>query len=62
MGALRIWSGWKHSSHKLVSLCVEASHRGSKDERDLSLVIGNLKLAIFMHSEMTDEKKMTNLR
>jgi DNA polymerase III subunit gamma/tau len=30
MGALRTWSGWKHSSHKLVSLCVEASHRGSK--------------------------------
>jgi len=30
MGALRTWSGWKHSSHKLASLCVEASHRRSR--------------------------------
>jgi DNA polymerase III subunit gamma/tau len=31
MGALRTWSGWKHSSHKLASLCVGASHRRSSD-------------------------------
>ncbi len=29
MGTLQTWSGWKHSSHKRVSLCVGASHRGS---------------------------------
>src|SRR5437868_2620904 len=27
MGALRTWSGWKHSSHKLALLCVGASRR-----------------------------------
>ncbi len=43
MGALRTWSGWKHSSHKLVSLCVEASHRGS----DKGLQNANCKLQIF---------------
>ena len=29
MGALRTWSGWKHSSHKFASLCVGASRRSA---------------------------------
>ena len=29
MGALRTWSGWKHSSHKPALLCVGASRRSS---------------------------------
>ena len=40
MGALRTWSGWKHSSHKLVSLCVGASHRGSKSSPEFYVLAG----------------------
>ena len=46
MGALRTWSGWKHSSHKLASLCVEASHRRSERQGDCKMQIANCKLRI----------------